>query len=440
MNTKIVSVVMITYGHNQFIHQAIEGVLMQKCDFEIELIIANDCSPDNTDKVVEGILQRHPNANWINYTKHSENKGMMSNFIWALQQAQSKYIALCDGDDYWTDPLKLQKQVDFLEGNSHVSSVCTNASFSDGHGQEGFFFDADDFATTVYKFRAVYEKNIFPTLTGVFKNTDLFQSQLNTELPLLDWALVVGSMNLGSVVRLNIVTAHYRIHDGGIFSHKSHDDRLMSYIVTANNILSKANIKHKTILANENKIKARYLIKNWLLQKNIRALITHSVQLLRPFLFSSSLNYIHKKFKNVKFVIDNGCSIEIGDNVRFRHFNSIIIKNHGELTIGNNCFFNSYTSINCLDSIRIGDNSIFGEGVKIYDHNHEYNFVSSERDYSNYKTGSIEIGRNCWIASNVVILAGVKIGDNVVIGAGCLIRKDVPSNSILKNKQDIITE
>lgn len=111
------SVCMITYGHENFIRQAIEGVLMQQCDFEIELIIANDCSPDNTDAVIRNIIENHANGNWIRYIRHDTNLGMMPNSIFALQKCKGKYIALCEGDDYWTDPLKLQKQVDFLERN-----------------------------------------------------------------------------------------------------------------------------------------------------------------------------------------------------------------------------------------------------------------------------------------------------------------------------------
>ena len=62
-----VSVVMITYGHENFIRQAIEGVLMQNCDFEVELIVANDCSPDNTDYIINDIIQNHPQGKWITY-------------------------------------------------------------------------------------------------------------------------------------------------------------------------------------------------------------------------------------------------------------------------------------------------------------------------------------------------------------------------------------
>ena len=112
-----VSVCMITYGHENYIRQAIEGVLMQECDFELELILANDCSPDGTDEVIQQIIKDNPRASIINYIKHEKNLGMIPNFIFALQQCNGNYIALCDGDDYWTDSLKLQRQVDFLEVN-----------------------------------------------------------------------------------------------------------------------------------------------------------------------------------------------------------------------------------------------------------------------------------------------------------------------------------
>lgn len=127
-NALKVSVVMITYGHERFIEEAINGVLMQQTDFEVELIIANDCSIDGTDAVVEKILKNHPKASWIDYTKHKINLGMMPNFVWAIEQCKGRYIALCEGDDYWTDPLKLQKQVDFLEANENYGLVHTNTT------------------------------------------------------------------------------------------------------------------------------------------------------------------------------------------------------------------------------------------------------------------------------------------------------------------------
>ncbi len=113
----IVSVAMITYGHENYIRQAIEGVLMQECNFEVELILCNDCSPDKTNDIIQDILKSNAKSDRIKYFNHKKNIGMMPNFIFSLQKCSGKYIALCDGDDYWTDPFKLQKQVDFLENN-----------------------------------------------------------------------------------------------------------------------------------------------------------------------------------------------------------------------------------------------------------------------------------------------------------------------------------
>ena len=87
--------------------------------------------------------------------------------------------------------------------------------------------------------------------------------------------------------------------------------------------------------------------------------------------------------------------------------------------------------------IEIGDGTIFGENVKVYDHNHLYKNTSISIKEQGYSSAPIKIGKHCWIASNVVILKGVTIGDNCVIGAGCVVYKDVPANSILKINQSL---
>ena len=96
-----VSVCMITYGHEKYIREAIEGVLMQECDFEVELILANDCSPDQTDSVIQDIMTNHPRGFWIKYIKQEVNIGMMPNFIFALQQAKGKYVIFAGSDDFY---------------------------------------------------------------------------------------------------------------------------------------------------------------------------------------------------------------------------------------------------------------------------------------------------------------------------------------------------
>ena len=112
----------------------------------------------------------------------------------------------------------------------------------------------------------------------------------------------------------------------------------------------------------------------------------------------------------------------------------------GELTIGDNVFFNNHCSVTCLGKIEIGDNTFFGEGVKMYDHNHKHEFRETGLYAfpTEFKIGQIKIGRNCWVASNVTILHNVTIGDNVIVGANCLIHKAVPSNTIVMRKEERI--
>jgi acetyltransferase-like isoleucine patch superfamily enzyme len=133
-------------------------------------------------------------------------------------------------------------------------------------------------------------------------------------------------------------------------------------------------------------------------------------------------------------------SITIGENFLIREYGRILVFPNAKLQIGKGVFFNNYCSINCLDNIEIGDDTIFGEGVRLYDHNHlihKNETLSIEKE--KYTKKPIKIGKNCWIGSNTVILKGVTIGDNSIIGAGCVIHQSVPSNTIMKNNQNLIS-
>ena len=115
----------------------------------------------------------------------------------------------------------------------------------------------------------------------------------------------------------------------------------------------------------------------------------------------------------------------------------IIIEKNGNVEIGKNCFFNCNCSINSIKKIKIGDDCIFGENVCLYDHNHEFRKKGLIRKQG-YNSNQIIIGKNCWIGSNVTILAGVEIGDNVVIAANSVITKNIDSNKIVYNKTNLI--
>lgn len=149
---------------------------------------------------------------------------------------------------------------------------------------------------------------------------------------------------------------------------------------------------------------------------------------------------------NIKLGINNQFTIYpeikkviLGNALNFRNYIHIIVQNGAVLEIGENVFLNNFCSINCLDYISIGENTLFGENVKIYDHNHksenELEFYVSHREFTK---APIKIGKNCWLGSNVTVLKGVTIGNNCIIGAGCTIYKDVPENTTVVNQQHLI--
>jgi glycosyltransferase involved in cell wall biosynthesis len=117
----LVRVNMITYNHEPYIAQAIEGVLMQETDFPIELIIGEDCSTDRTREIVLDYQKKHPDIIRVVTSEH--NVGMTKNDLRTNKACRGKYIALCEGDDYWFDPHKLRKQVNFLATNPDYGLV-----------------------------------------------------------------------------------------------------------------------------------------------------------------------------------------------------------------------------------------------------------------------------------------------------------------------------
>lgn len=215
-----VSVIIITYGHEKFIKQAIQGVLKQDCDFEVEVIIANDHSPDQTDVIISDIIQNHPKSNWIKYTKRDLNWGMMPNFIDALRQCKGKYIAICEGDDYWTDPLKLQKQVDFLEANTGYSICFTDYNVFYENNKKHEYPKLIE----KYKERNAFSRyeiilnNFIPTLTVLYRNRPDILDYLDKELFPGDWFLHVLNAKYGKIKFLPFESAVYRKHDGGVCS------------------------------------------------------------------------------------------------------------------------------------------------------------------------------------------------------------------------------
>lgn len=220
----IVSVCMIAYNHEKYIGQAIEGVLIQETNFDIELILSNDASTDNTDAIVRGFLKDNEKIK-IKYFAHQENKGMMPNFVFALNQCIGDYIALCDGDDYWTDPLKLQKQVDFMEANPDYGICFHEAAISWSEKKEThqiqlnsqFPWNRMSIDKDIYDISDVLNGPFMATASVLYRNPYInnfpiwFSKAASGDITL--YAIIIGDKKIKFI---NEIMCVYRRHPGGI--------------------------------------------------------------------------------------------------------------------------------------------------------------------------------------------------------------------------------
>ena len=147
---------------------------------------------------------------------------------------------------------------------------------------------------------------------------------------------------------------------------------------------------------------------------------------------------VYRKIINIIVItywkLKYGKRIKIGKNVSFRKGMIINISANGQLSIGDNVFFNNYCSINVHRKLVIGNGNIFGENVKIYDHDHAFHSKDFQR---NFYDGEIIIGDNNWFCSNVIILRKAKLGNDNVIGAGVVLNTEVDNDILIKNKNEI---
>jgi glycosyltransferase involved in cell wall biosynthesis len=250
-----VSVCMITYGHEKYIREAIEGVLMQECNFEVELILANDCSPDLTDEIIQDIIQNHPRGSWIKYFKHEKNLGMMPNFIFALEQCCGTYVAMCEGDDYWISVDKLQKQVEILEENNKIGLVYTNVKYF--FQSKGQFLDIlPRFVENRSEVIPVMLKSKFVEFASTLFRKSILDQVMKILKPELegkivgDTRVILETVNISKLYYLNEVTTVYRIVDGSA----SHPLSIEKYIFAS---LDSYNCRKEFVLRND-------LNKSWL--------------------------------------------------------------------------------------------------------------------------------------------------------------------------------
>jgi glycosyltransferase involved in cell wall biosynthesis len=219
----MVSVCCITFNHERYIRQCLEGILAQKCDFEYEVLIHDDASTDNTAQIISEYSSQFPNKiTAILQVENQYSKGIKPLVHFLFPQAKGKYIAICEGDDYWVDPKKLQKQVSFLETNLDYNfSMGRVDMFIQKSGQlrkRKEHIDVNDSESFTV---ADYLKHPFSqTSTFVFRNGVEFPDWIY-ETRAGDQALVIIATGDGKIKYHPEILSIYRIHSGGVAQRSS---------------------------------------------------------------------------------------------------------------------------------------------------------------------------------------------------------------------------
>lgn len=232
----LVSIRLMTYMHEPFIKDAMDGIMMQETKFKVEVVVGDDFSTDRTLEIIKGyknkenihirILERKKGDT---YWEKRQKLGRLYNFLNIIENCQGKYIALLDGDDYWTDPLKLQKQVDVLEGNEEYAGCFHNAVVINSDTNNKTPFLKDEISQTTFKTKDLFEKWLVPTASFMFKNR-WNENLLHETLP--EWFSTIGSGDLalilwvslkGKIKRLEDNMCVYRRHSAGLTSERAGD-------------------------------------------------------------------------------------------------------------------------------------------------------------------------------------------------------------------------
>lgn len=229
----LVSICSITYNHAPYIRQCLDGMLMQKCNFRFEIIINDDCSTDGTTEILKEYEKKYPDL--IHPVYHEENlyskgqRGFFSKFVYP--KAKGKYIALCEGDDYWTDPYKLQKQVDFLESHPDYAMCFHNAiqHWQDDLTKKDSLFS--NIENREYSGIELYNRWIVPTASVMFCK-QVIDSKLYIEASndrkfiFGDTVLFLCCARYGKVYGMNDVMSVYRRLSSGLIL-QNHSDEFL---------------------------------------------------------------------------------------------------------------------------------------------------------------------------------------------------------------------
>lgn len=240
-----VSICVLAYNHAAYIKDCLEGILMQQRNFEIEILIHDDASTDGTTDIIRMYETKYPNiVKPIYESENQYSKGYAGHMddTFNIPRAQGSYIAFCEGDDYWIDPLKLQKQIDILDADGTLMAVVCNSQKVDLKGElleQRYNNITPNNENGRITLRDFFNQNpVYPTATVMFRNRNLDKILSMTSVtanPYLgDWTLWIILHTFGDFYYIDDVTAAYRINPTSV-THSKVDERRLG--------LAKANFK-----------------------------------------------------------------------------------------------------------------------------------------------------------------------------------------------------
>ncbi|WP_242919069.1 glycosyltransferase family 2 protein [Pontibacter liquoris] len=247
----IVSVCMLTYNHQSYIREAIESVLKQITDFPIELVIGEDYSSDSTRAICEEYGNKFPYK--VKLLPHNNrNIGAQKNFIRTFRNCSGTYVAMLEGDDFWLDPLKLQKQVSFLDNNPEYVMSFHGITMINDEGEPVNDNRLPDANKRDYNVNELLLGQYLPTPTILFRNFCIstyltaFEKTLNGDKLLQAILTQRGKAKYFD----NIDKSCIRIHNGGIWTSKSYLDKWCWNLKTALTIYGLLNNELKKYIFN----------------------------------------------------------------------------------------------------------------------------------------------------------------------------------------------
>lgn len=229
--TPLVSVCMITYNHGSHIEQAILSVINQHVNFELELVIGEDCSTDDTREKCLKLALQYPHI--IKLLDNSTQLGMINNFRRTYAACSGKYVAMLDGDDFWIHQDKLQLQYNFMELNPKMAACFTNLNVLDEFNSGAIypFYETGKQPHAISTLTDILRNNFIATLT-VFYRRALVSAIPNwfNGLKMGDWPLHILFAQQGDLAFIDLVTATYRKHGGGVNSGADYETKFTTYL------------------------------------------------------------------------------------------------------------------------------------------------------------------------------------------------------------------